>query len=357
MRANASAGWPAAVAACAVGSEQVGDRPVRRVGHAGEHRVEVDLGELAFLRAVEQPGVEHPDHAATAQEPQLARDVAAEALGGLEPDENDLERADVGFLVAHARSLRARTGRVLPSCRCATAGQDGRAGTRAVGGAAHGVVRRSGLRRRRRDGGGDQDPHASGDADPRSPRRLPGRAPGAERRGFVSGGGLGLWGGRAAVWAGGRAICSGCWWVAWLRGRRWWRVVNGALRECGSGARAGSMSATRSCGAACPSRRSRGRWWTWPRCSPSSALARAFHEAGIRYGTTPAQVEAVLPRRPRSHGRGESARGHTRRRAGPAQLPRAALPAAAARGRPAVAGDEPAGRRAADRLLAGPSIA
>jgi very-short-patch-repair endonuclease len=33
-----------------------------------------------------------------------------------------------------------------------------------------------------------------------------------------------------------------------------------------------------------------------------NALARAFHEAGIRYDTTPAQVEAVLARRPNSRG-------------------------------------------------------
>jgi hypothetical protein len=33
-----------------------------------------------------------------------------------------------------------------------------------------------------------------------------------------------------------------------------------------------------------------------------SALARAFHEAGIRHGTTPAQVEAVLARRPNTRG-------------------------------------------------------
>jgi hypothetical protein len=32
------------------------------------------------------------------------------------------------------------------------------------------------------------------------------------------------------------------------------------------------------------------------------ALARACHEAGIRHGTTPAQVEAVLARRPNSPG-------------------------------------------------------
>jgi hypothetical protein len=32
------------------------------------------------------------------------------------------------------------------------------------------------------------------------------------------------------------------------------------------------------------------------------ALARAFHEAGIRYGTTPAHVDAVLERRPNSRG-------------------------------------------------------
>jgi very-short-patch-repair endonuclease len=35
---------------------------------------------------------------------------------------------------------------------------------------------------------------------------------------------------------------------------------------------------------------------------PPDALARACHEAGVRYGTTPAQVEAVLERRPNSPG-------------------------------------------------------
>ena len=34
-------------------------------------------------------------------------------------------------------------------------------------------------------------------------------------------------------------------------------------------------------------------------------LARACHEAGIRHGTTPAQVEAVLARRPKSPGAGK----------------------------------------------------
>lgn len=34
-------------------------------------------------------------------------------------------------------------------------------------------------------------------------------------------------------------------------------------------------------------------------------LARACHEAGVRYGTTPAQVEAVLARRPQSPGAGK----------------------------------------------------
>ena len=33
-------------------------------------------------------------------------------------------------------------------------------------------------------------------------------------------------------------------------------------------------------------------------------LARACHEAGVRYGTTPAQVEAALARRPRRQGAG-----------------------------------------------------
>jgi len=35
---------------------------------------------------------------------------------------------------------------------------------------------------------------------------------------------------------------------------------------------------------------------------PADALARACHEAGVRYGTTPAAVEAVLARRPTSAG-------------------------------------------------------
>jgi very-short-patch-repair endonuclease len=35
---------------------------------------------------------------------------------------------------------------------------------------------------------------------------------------------------------------------------------------------------------------------------PAGALARACHEAGVLHGTTPAQVEAVLSRRPRSPG-------------------------------------------------------
>jgi hypothetical protein len=35
---------------------------------------------------------------------------------------------------------------------------------------------------------------------------------------------------------------------------------------------------------------------------PADDLARACHEAGVRYGTTPAQVEAVLARRPKSPG-------------------------------------------------------
>ena len=37
---------------------------------------------------------------------------------------------------------------------------------------------------------------------------------------------------------------------------------------------------------------------------PADALARACHEAGIRHGTTPAAVEAVLERRPNSPGAG-----------------------------------------------------
>ena len=38
---------------------------------------------------------------------------------------------------------------------------------------------------------------------------------------------------------------------------------------------------------------------------PVDALARACHEAGVRYGTTPRDVEAVLARRPRTKGAGK----------------------------------------------------
>jgi very-short-patch-repair endonuclease len=37
-------------------------------------------------------------------------------------------------------------------------------------------------------------------------------------------------------------------------------------------------------------------------CLPGDDLARAFHEANVRYGTRPDQVEAVLARRPNSPG-------------------------------------------------------
>src|SRR5690349_19335621 len=38
---------------------------------------------------------------------------------------------------------------------------------------------------------------------------------------------------------------------------------------------------------------------------PLDALARACHEAGVRFRTTPAQVASVLERRPRLHGSGK----------------------------------------------------
>lgn len=40
-------------------------------------------------------------------------------------------------------------------------------------------------------------------------------------------------------------------------------------------------------------------------CSPVDELARACHEAGVRHGTTPANVEAALSRRPTSPGAGK----------------------------------------------------
>ena len=154
-----------------------------------------------------------------------------------------------------------------------------------------------------------------------------------------------------------RRFCSGCWWGAWLRGRRWWCVVNGALRECGSGGRAGSRIATRSCGAACRSRRSRGRSWTWPRCSPSVLSLEPSTRPGFATARRRPQVEAVLLARRREQPRGgESARGHPWRRAGPAQLPRAAVPAAAYERRACRCRRPTARRAGGGSIAAGPSI-
>jgi hypothetical protein len=78
-------------------------------------------------------------------------------------------------------------------------------------------------------------------------------------------------------------------------------------------------------------------------------LARACHEAGVRHGTTPAQVEAVLARRPHSPGRGKAACGPPRRgRRHPQhareEVPRAAAPA----GLPLPRTNRPAGGRYVD---------
>jgi hypothetical protein len=67
-------------------------------GRVGQQRVEVDLGQLPLLRAVEQPRLQHPDHPAPAQRRQLLRDLAAEALGRLEPHQHDLHRPDAHCL-------------------------------------------------------------------------------------------------------------------------------------------------------------------------------------------------------------------------------------------------------------------
>jgi hypothetical protein len=80
-----------AVASGPVGPHQVRER-VARLRRVGQQRVEVDLGEFAVVGAVEQPRVEHADDPAAAQVGDLAGDLAAEPLGGLEADEDELER-------------------------------------------------------------------------------------------------------------------------------------------------------------------------------------------------------------------------------------------------------------------------
>jgi hypothetical protein len=83
-------------------------------------------------------------------------------------------------------------------------------------------------------------------------------------------------------------------------------------------------------------------------------LARTCHEAGVRHGTTPAEVEAVLARRPNSAGARKVRaviRGEARVTLSKA---RSALPGALVRCRARPPSDEPSGERATRRLpLAG----
>jgi hypothetical protein len=72
-------------------------------------------------------------------------------------------------------------------------------------------------------------------------------------------------------------------------------------------------------------------------------LGRACHEAGFRHGTSPADVEAVLARRPTSPG--EAAADSSRRRRDHPQRARAPIPPASPRCRSAASGDQQARRR------------
>ena len=73
-------------------------------------------------------------------------------------------------------------------------------------------------------------------------------------------------------------------------------------------------------------------------------LARACHEAGVKHRVTPAQVEAVLARRPRAKRGDDVAERAARRGPGLAQRTRAALSRAAGRGRTGAPADEPGSR-------------
>ena len=83
---------------------------------------------------------------------------------------------------------------------------------------------------------------------------------------------------------------------------------------------------------------------------PEEDLARACHEAGVRHHTTPAQVEAVLARRPNSPGAAKLRADHARRRARHAEPARGEVPVEAARGETDAAPEtnRPAGTKRVD---------
>ena len=99
VAAKASSVKPAvaAVRGRAVEAEEVGGGPPARIA---EQRVEVELVELAGVVAREHPRVDHADQAAAAQLGDLRRDLAVEALRGLEADDEELERAEAGLVDA-----------------------------------------------------------------------------------------------------------------------------------------------------------------------------------------------------------------------------------------------------------------
>src|SRR5688572_24780028 len=148
-------------------------------------------------------------------------------------------------------------------------------------------------RQRRRDRAAAEDGRAAA----RASRRLSGRAPGAERGRAVSGGGLGVWRACIAVREGSRHL------LGLLKGSAPPPEVTVPTAR-----RVPGVKTRRSC------RLDAMSWRTIPVTTvartlvdlaaelPADDLARACHEAGVRHGTTPAMVEAVLVRRGRTRG-------------------------------------------------------
>ena len=91
--------------AAAVEAEQVRRRPPLAADRLADELVEVGLGQLAVRAARQQPGVDDADQAAAAQVAQLARDLPVEALGRLEPDDDQLEGAEGRLVGRHDRRL------------------------------------------------------------------------------------------------------------------------------------------------------------------------------------------------------------------------------------------------------------
>ena len=188
--------------------------------------------------------------------------------------------------------MRGESGAVRTCCSRGTGGPDGRGDSSGIGEPVARGRHAARAPRRRSHSGGAQNQAGKRCAHPNSPRGLPRWTRCSECRGAVHRGGEGvrdgaLLAGRAAAYLWGLIKAAPPQpEVLTPRDRR----VPGVLFP-GFAARRSRDAGNRTVAIPVTTRAS-DRWWIWHLHCPGPALARACHEAGRQYRTTPRQVES-----------------------------------------------------------------